>query len=109
MDFLAKKIQKTGIPVKAGKVTWVKNIDKLHRIGKTEKNNTQNTILKIKPHTFKERIYLKRKSITQIYIKSKLSVTKHQVELLKNANTLITDNLGTNFLYVNVHRTSFER
>ena len=29
------------------------NIDKLHRIGKTIKNNTQNTIVKFKSHSFK--------------------------------------------------------
>ena len=81
------------------------NIDKLHRIGKTNKNNTQNTIVKFKSHSFKEKIYFKRKAVKQRDVKIKPSLTKHQIELLKNTNTLITDNPGTNFLftYANVH------
>ena len=81
------------------------NIDKLHRIGKTDKNNTQNTIIKFKSHSFKETIYFKRKAFKQRDVKIKPSLTKHQIELLKNTNTLITDNPGTNFLftYANVH------
>ena len=82
------------------------NIDKLHKIEKTNKNNTQNTIVKFKSHSFKEKIYFKRKAVKQRDVKIKPSLTKHQIELLKNTNTLITDNPGTNFLftYVDVHR-----
>ena len=81
------------------------NIDKLHRIGKTNKNNTQNTIVKFKSHSFKEKIYFKRKAVKQRDVKIKPSLTKHRIELLKNTNTLITDNPGTNFLftYADVH------
>ena len=79
------------------------NIGKLHRIGKTDKNNTQNTIVKFKSHSFKEKIYFKRKAVKDVKIKPTL--TKHRIELLKNTNTLITDNPGTNFLftYADVH------
>ena len=35
----------------------INNIDKLHRIGKTDKDNTQNTIIKSKSHSFKEKIF----------------------------------------------------
>ena len=82
-----------------------KNIDKLHRIGKTDKNNTTDTIIKYKIHSFKERIYFKKKSITRSDIKIKPSITKHRIELLKDANTFITDNPGTNFYfaYAGVH------
>ena len=73
------------------------NIDKLHKIGKTNKNNTQNTIVKFKSHSFKEKIYFKRKAVKDVKIKP--SLTKHRTELLKNTNTLITDNPGTNFLF----------
>ena len=66
------------------------NIDKLHKIEKTNKNNTQNTIVKFKSHSFKEKIYFKRKAVKQRDVKSKPSLTKHQIELLKNTNTLIT-------------------
>ena len=81
------------------------NIDKLHRIGKTDKNRTQNTIIKFKSHSFKEKIYFKIKAIKQRDVKIKLSLTKHWIELLKDANTLITDNPWTNFLfaYADVH------
>ena len=80
------------------------NIDKLHRIGKTNKNNTQNTIVKFKSHSFKEKIYFKRKAVKDVKIKP--SLTKHRIALLKNTNTLIMDNPGTNFLftYADVHR-----
>ena len=67
---------------------------------------TLNTIVKFKPHSFKEKVYFKRKAIKQRDVKIKPSLTKHQTELLKDANTLLKGNLGTNFLfaYANVHR-----
>ena len=73
---------------------------------KTDKSNTQDTIIKFKSHSFKEKIYFKRKAIKQRDVKIKPSLTKHQTELLKDANTLLKGNLGTNFLfaYANVHR-----
>ena len=82
------------------------NIDKLHRIGKTDKNNTQNTIIKFKLHSFKEKIYFKRTAIKQRAVKIKPPLTKHWIKLLKDTNTLIMDNPGTNFLftYADVHR-----
>ena len=82
------------------------NIDKLHRIGKTNKNNPQNTIVKFRSHSFKEKIYSKRKAVKQRDVKIKPSLTKNRIELLENTNTLITDNPGTNFLfkYADVHR-----
>ena len=66
---------------------------------KTDKSNTQDTIIKFKSHSFKEKIYFKRKAIKQRDVKIKPSLTKHRIELLKDANTLITDNPGTNFLF----------
>ena len=91
-------------------------IDKLHRtgIGKIDKNNMENTIIKFKYHSFKEKIYFKRKAIKQRDVKIKPSFTKYRIELLKDANTLTTDNPGTSFLfaYANVHgnlKNSFER
>ena len=71
-----------------------------------DKNNTQNTIIKFKSHSFKEKIYFKRKAITKRDVKIKLSLTKHRIELLKGANTLTTNNPGTNFpfAYADVHR-----
>ena len=67
---------------------------------------TLNTIVKFKLHSFKEKVYFKRKAIKQRDVKIKPSLTKHQTELLKDANTLLKGNLGTNFLfaYANVHR-----
>ena len=56
-----------------------------------------NAIIKFKTHSFKERLYFKRKSNKGRDIKVTLSITKHRIELLKDANTLITDNPGTNF------------
>ena len=81
------------------------NIDKFHRIEKTNKNNTQNTIVKFKSHSFKEKIYFKGKVVKQRDVKIKPSLTKHWIEVLKNTNTLIKDNPGTNFLftYADVH------
>ena len=46
------------------------NIDKLYRIGKTDKNNTQNTIKKFKSHSFKENICLKQKHLNKEMSKS---------------------------------------
>ena len=60
---------------------------------------TLNTIVKFKLHSFKEKVYFKRKAIKQRDVKIKPSLTKHRIELLKDANTLITDNPGTNFLF----------
>ena len=45
----------------------INSIDLPHRIGKTDNNNTQNTIIKFKSHSFKEKIYLKRKA-SKIFI-----------------------------------------
>ena len=61
--------------------------------------------MKFKSHSFKENIYFKRKAVKRRDVKIKPSLTKHQIELLKNTNTLITDNPGTNFLftYADVH------
>ena len=56
------------------------NIDKLHRIGKTEKNDMQNTIVKFKSHLFKEKIYFKRKAIKQRDVKIKPLLAKHRIE-----------------------------
>lgn len=58
-----------------------KNIAKLRKIGKTDKNNTQNTILKFKTYSFKERIYFKMKAIKQKHIKIRLLLTKHRMKL----------------------------
>ena len=98
---VAETLCETGI----SKEEITNNIDKLHKIGKTDKNNTQNTIIKFKSHSFKEKIYFKGKAIKQRDVKIKPSLTKHRIELLKDANTLITDNHGTNFLfaYADVH------
>ena len=41
------------------------NIGKLHRSGKTSNNNTQNTIIKFKSHSFKEKINSIRKAVKQ--------------------------------------------
>ena len=81
-------------------------ISKEEVANKIDKNNTQNTIIKFKSHSFKKKNYLKRKAITKRDVKIKPSLTKHQIELLKDANTLTTDNPGTNFLfaYADVHR-----
>ena len=70
------------------------------------KNNTQNTIINFKSHSFKKK-YFKRKAITQKGVKIKPSLTKHQIKLLKDGNTLITDNSGTKFLfaYADVHKS----
>ena len=70
-----------------------------------DKNNTQNTIIKFKSHSFEEKIFFKRKAITKRDVKIK-PLTKHRTELLKDANTLTTNNPGTNFLfaYADVHR-----
>ena len=45
------------------------------------------------------------KALKQRDVKIKLSLTKHRIELLKDAITLITNNTGTNFLfaYADVH------
>ena len=70
-----------------------------------DKNNTQNTIIKFKSYSFEEKIFFKRKAITKRDVKIK-PLTKHRIELLKDANTLTTNNPGTNFLfaYADVHR-----
>ena len=64
-------LRETGI----SKEEITKNIDKIHRIGKTDKNNTKNTIIKLKSHSFKEKIYLERKAITKRDLKIKPSIT----------------------------------
>ena len=83
------------------------NIYKLHGIGKTNKNNTQNTIVKFKLHSFKEKIYFKRKVVKQRDVKIKPSLTKHWIELLKKTNTLIMrreKSLGPTFsLYMPIY------
>ena len=64
---------------------------------------TLNTIVKFKLHSFKEKVYFKRKAIKQRDVKIKPSLTKHRIELLKDANTSITENPGTNFIFAYAH------
>ena len=106
LNKLKENVVETLCEIGISKEEITNNIDKLHRIGKTDKNRTQNTIIKFKSHSFKEKNYFKRKAIKQRDVNIKPSLTKHRIELLKEANILITDNPGTNFLFVcaNVHR-----
>ena len=59
----------------------------------------------LNPTHLKKKNYFKRKPIKQRNLKIKPSLTKHQIKLLKDANTLIADNNGTNFLfaYADIH------
>ena len=99
---VANTLSETGM----SKEEITNNINKLHRIRKIDKNNMQNTIIILKSHSFKEKNYFKRKAITQRDVKIKLSLKRNWIKLLKDVDTLITNNPGTNFLfaYANVHK-----
>ena len=58
---VVETICETGI----SKEEIINNIDKLHRIGITDKNNTQNTIIKFKSHSFKKKFTLKEKQLNK--------------------------------------------
>ena len=45
-------------------------------------------MIKFKSHSFREKIYFKRKAFKQRYVKTKPSLTKYRIELLKDAATL---------------------
>ena len=65
MNKLKEDVIETLSETRISKEEITNNIDKLHRIGKTDKNDMQNTIVKFKSHLFKEKIYFKRKAIKQ--------------------------------------------
>ena len=56
-EVVVETLRETGI----SKEEITNNIDKLLKILKTDKNNTQNTIIKLKSHSFKEKFILKEK------------------------------------------------
>ena len=76
---VANTLSETGI----SKEEITNNINKLHRIGKIDKNNMQNTIIILKSHSFKEKNYFKRKAITQRDVKIKLSLKRTGSNYLK--------------------------
>ena len=45
-------------------------------------------MIKFKSHSFREKIYFKRKAFKQRYVKTKPSLTKYRIELLKDTTTL---------------------
>lgn len=64
----------------------LKNIDKLHRVGKYNHNDkTQSVIVKFTSHSFKEKVFSKRSNLKK-NIKLKPSVTKWHSELIAEAN-----------------------
>ena len=63
---VVETLSETGMP----KEEITNNIDKLHRIRKIDKNNTQNTIIKFKTHSFKEKFTLKEEQLHKEMSKS---------------------------------------
>ena len=102
LNKLKKDVVETLCETRISKEEITINIGKFHRIERTDRNNTQNTIIKFKSHSFKEKIYFKRKAIT---LRDQTIINKIWIKLLKDTNTLVTDSPGSNFLfaYADVH------
>ena len=96
LNKLKKDVVETLCETRISKEKITINIGKFHRIGRTDRNNF------FKSHSFKEKIYFKRKAIT---LRDQTIINKIWIKLLKDTNTLVTDSPGTNFLfaYADVH------
>ena len=73
-------------------------IDKVHSVGKP-KDGKQATILRFKSHSFRAKVYEKRKSITNKKLKVRVSLTKKRSDLIKYAYS-ITENTPPNLKFV---------
>ena len=74
-------------------------MDKVHRVGKP-KDGKQATILKFKSHSFRAKVYEKRKSIKNKKLKVRVSLTKKRSDLIKYAYSITEDkSLNLKFLF----------
>ena len=90
------KLEQTGIPREELKT----NIDKLHRTGPCQPStNTQPVIVKFKSHSFKEKIYNKRKNVNK-NIKLVPSLTRRRSQLLNKLQTALNNSKENGILDV---------
>ena len=86
-ETIIDKLEQTGIPKEELKT----NIDKLHRtVPYQPSTNTQPVIVKFKSHSFKEKIYNKRKNVNK-NIKLVPSLTRRRSQLLNNLQIALND------------------
>ena len=90
------KLKQTGIPKEELKT----NIDKLHRTGPYQPStNIQPVIVKFKCHSFKEKIYNKRKNINQ-NIRLVPSLTRCRSQMLNKLQIVLNDSKKNTILDV---------
>ena len=78
-------------------------IDKVHRVGKP-KDGKQATILRFKSHSFRAKVYEKRKSIINKKLKVRVSLTKKRSDLIKYAYSITEDKpLNLKFVFADIN------
>ena len=78
-------------------------LDKCHRIGPIKDNNKQSTIIRFKSHSFREKVYSKRKSRTNKKLKLKLSLTKRRTKLINYAHQVTSTIEEVNFVFADTN------
>lgn len=78
-------------------------IDKAHRIGPVNEDETQNITARFKSHRFVEKLYAKRKSIHNKTIRLKPSLTKKRANILKEASQLTATDKEVHFCFTDIH------
>ena len=73
------------------KANFKDNLDKCHRVGPVKDDGTQDIIVKFRNHSFREKLYGRRKKITQKGIKFCVSLMKRRTFLLNSANDRIRE------------------
>ena len=99
-ETIIDKLEQTGIPKEELKT----NIDKLHRtVPYQPSTNTQPVIVKFKSHSFKEKIYNKRKNVNK-NIKLVPSLTRRRSQLLNKLQIALNDSkeiyIDTIYIYI---------
>ena len=104
-ETIIDKLEQTGIPKEELKT----NIDKLHRTGPYQPSTkTQPVIVRFKSHSFKEKIYSKRKNVNK-NIKLVPSLTRRRSQLQNKLQTASNDSKengildAVTFVFADVH------
>ena len=104
-ETIIDKLEQTGIP----KEELITNIDKLHRTGPYQPStNTQPVVVRFRSHSFKEKIYSKRKNVNR-NIKLVPSLTRRRSQLLNKLQIALNDSKengildAVKFVFADVH------
>ena len=78
-------------------------IDKCHRVGPVKEDGTQSTIIRLRSHAFREKVYVKRKKLKDTRYKIKLSLTKRRRQTLAYTYQIAAKVPQVAFFYSDIH------